>query len=210
MTREPPTQLTSRVQVLVEGSEPRNLLRVFSKSWGVSGIEIHDFGGVTELRGYLATFRVVRGFHEVSHLAIIRDAEQSAHSAFKSIQHSLQAVGLNYPDVPRTSSSGRPATSVFILPDSVSMGGLESLLWRSIEGNPRAKCIDDYVECMALQNMTVAQADKARVLAWLAAQRRATDSIGVAARMRYWNPMHKSFAEMRQFLEELTAVRGVK
>ena len=56
--------------------------------------------------------------------------------------------------------------------------------------------------------MTVAQSDKVRVLAWLAAQRRPTDSIGVAARMHRWDPMHQSFADMRLFLEELIAEEG--
>lgn len=174
MRREPPAELTMPAQLLVEGSDPMNLLRVFCRSWHLPGIQVHDFGGVTELR----------------------------------IQHSLQDADLDIPEEPRTPSSGRPAVSVLILPDGVSEGSLESLLWRSVEADPRARCIDDYVSCIELQDMTVAQSDKVRVLAWLAAQRRPTDSIGVAARMHRWDPMHQSFADMRLFLEELIAEEG--
>ena len=205
MKREPPAQLTMPAQLLVEGSDPMNLLRVFCRSWHLPGIQIHDFGGVTELRDYLKSLRGISGYDGVMKLGIIRDAEQSARSAFESIQHSLQDAALDIPEEPRTASSGRPAVSVLILPDGVSEGSLESLLWQSVEADPRARCIDDYVACMELQNMTVARSDKVRVLAWLAAQRRPTDSIGVAARMRRWDPMHQSFADMRLFLEELTA-----
>ena len=205
MKREPPAELTSPAQVLVEGLEPKNLLRVFCKSWGLSGIEIHDFGGVRELRDYLTTFKVVSGFRNVSQLGIIRDAEQSAQSAFASIQDSLRDAGLGIPEEPRAPSSGRPSVSVFILPDGVSQGCLESLLWRSIEEHPKARCIGEYIECMELGHLNVAQGDKARILAWLAAQRRPTDSIGVAARMNYWDPMHEAFADIRLFLQEPAA-----
>ena len=192
-------------QLLVEGSDPKNLLRVFCTSWELAGIQIHDFGGFTELRDYLKSLRGISGYDGVSKLGIIRDAEQSAQSAFESIQNSLQNANLNSPDEPRAPSSGQPAVSVFILPDDASKGSLESLLWRSIEADPRAQCIDDYVACMELIDMTVARQDKVRILAWLAAQRRPTDSIGVAARMGYWDPMHQSFAQIRRFLEALSA-----
>ncbi|MDE0022800.1 MAG: hypothetical protein OXP69_00145 [Spirochaetaceae bacterium] len=205
MSRELPARLTTPAQLLVEGTEPKNLIRVLQQSWRLQEIEIHDFRGVKELRNYLKAFRVVTGFSGVTNLGIVRDAEESAESALTSVQNSLRAADLPMPESPDATGLGKPSVSVFILPEGVSKGSLKSLLWRSIEADPRARCINDYVACMELKDMTIAQGDKARVLAWLAAQRRPTDSIGVAARMHYWDPMHESFAEMRRFLEELTA-----
>lgn len=205
MTRELPAELTSRVQLLVEGSEPKNVFRRFCMSWGLQEIQIHDFGGVTELRGFLRAFKVISGFHDVTNLGIIRDAERSAQSARQSVQNSLRGAALDSTGTSHGASPGQPAVSVLILPDGRSPGSLESVLWRSIEGDPKARCIEDYLACIELDSRTVARGDKARVHSWLAGMPQPTGSIGVAARKGYWDPTHTAFSEVRRFLTELNA-----
>ena len=71
---ESPAALKSSTQLLVEGINPKRIFSVLCKSWGLSDIDIHDFGNNENLRPYLETFTKTQGFRSVKRLGIIRDA----------------------------------------------------------------------------------------------------------------------------------------
>ena len=200
---KPPAKLESSTQLLVEGINPKRVFCVFCKSWGLSDIEIHDFGSNANLRPFLATFAKTEGFRAVDRLGIIRDAETSAESALESVRNSLRNAGLDDPSLPRHSMSSRPVISVFVLPDAASDGNLESLLWRSIEDTSEARCADAFLKCLDLGDIAVSRRDKARVQAYLASKHRPHGSVGVAAKRGNWNAEHDAFSEIRRFLEHL-------
>ena len=200
----------SPAQLLVEGTDPYHTLREFCKSWSLSNIEVHNFGGISQLRPYLDGLVRTPGFPSVARLGIIRDAEESAESAFQSVHDSLQNVGLDAPHDADESSSGYPAVSVLILPDGNNPGNLESLLWRSINTDAEASCIRDYLGCLErIEGVTIRRPDKARVHAYLAGKAHPNVSVGVAARKGYWNPQHIAFSELRRFLTTLNGVPRV-
>ena len=198
----------SAVQLLVEGTNLVNVFAEFCKSWNLLSIEIRNFGGIQDLRDYLETFVRVSGFSAVTRVGIVRDAEESAGSAFQSIQSSLQNAGLQAPATPRASTSGSPSISVLILPDANSDGNLESLLWRSVAGTSEARCADEFFNCLNLGKIAAARRDKARLQAYLAAKPRPHGSIGVAARRGHWDPEHHAFSELRRFLTDLHGRAG--
>lgn len=199
---------TSPIQLLVEGTSPKDVLQVLRTSWNLLGIEIRDFRNVENLRTYLETFVRTRGFPDVTDLGIIRDAERSSQSAFQSVQDSLRNAGLDVPEVPGESSRGMPAVSVLILPDSESDGNLESLLWRSVQEEPEAQCVHEFLGCLNLGDIGITRRDKARVQAYLASKPRPHGSVGVAAERGHWDPQHEAFPQLRRFLINLHGERS--
>ena len=201
-----PIELRSSTQLLVEGINPKRVFCVFCESWGISDIEIHDFGSNENLRAYLETFARTDGFRKVRILGIVRDAETSANSALESVQNTIRSVGLTYPSLRRDSTPGNPFVSVFVLPNGVDQGNLESLLWRSIEDTSEARCADEFLGCLDLGDIRVTRRDKARIQAYLASKPKPHGSVGVAAERGNWDAEHDAFAEIRRFLTDLQGV----
>ena len=196
----------SPAQLLVEGTDPYHVFRTFCKSWRLSGIEVRNFGGITELKGYLDGFVRTPGFSNVARVGIIRDAEKRADSAFLSVSGALKNAGLGVPERPGEPSNSFPSISVLILPDGASPGNLESLLWESVRSDPEAPCIRDFLECLGtIDGVTITRADKARVNAYLSGKPHPSVSVGVAARKGYWNSGHNAFSEVRSFLTNLNS-----
>jgi hypothetical protein len=200
---ESPAALKSSTQLLVEGINPKRIFSVLCKSWGLSDIDIHDFGNNENLRPYLETFTKTQGFRSVKRLGIIRDAETSADSALQSVRDSLRNAGLEYPSLRVETTSGSPSISVFLLPDTTSEGNLESLLWRTIKDTSEARCADEFLKCLDLGSIAITRRDKARVQAYLASKHRPHGSVGVAAQRGQWDPKHDAFSEIRRFLTDL-------
>lgn len=198
-----PRELKSSTQLLVEGINPKRVFRVFCESWGVSDVEIHDFGNNENLRPYLETFARTDGFRRVRNLGIIRDAETSAKSALESGQNTLRSVGLSYRSLRENSTPGNPFVSVFVLPNGMDQGNLESLLWRSIEDTSEARCANEFLGCLDLGDIRVTRRDKARIQAYLASKSKPHGSVGVAAERGNWDAEHDAFAEIRRFLTNL-------
>ena len=106
-----PVQPTSAIQLLVEGKDPCNFFGAFVDHLNIEELQIQDFGGVDELKGFLGVMVKQSGFHDtVRMLGIVRDAETSAQGAFQSVQSSLRNAGLPVPVRPGESARpGEPA-----------------------------------------------------------------------------------------------------
>ena len=194
----------SEIQLLVEGKDDRNFFEAFVTHLSVQRTQVHDFGGVSKLREFLAAFVDARNFGTVRSIGIVHDADESAQSAFESVQSALENAGLPAPRRAGQRFSGEPAVSVAILPDNERPGMLETLLCRTFAGAAEDKCIDDYLACVgALSDVNIRRRDKARAHAWLAVKPEPNVSVGVAAKKGYWNFDHDAFAYLRAFLTQL-------
>ena len=194
----------SEIQLLVEGNDQRNFFEAFVRHLSLQRAQVNDFGGVSELREFLSAFVDSRNFGTVRSIGIVRDAEESAQSAFQSVQSALENAGLSASQRAGQRLSGEPAVSVAILPDNERPGMLETLLCRTFANTSEDKCIDDYLACVgALRRAPVRRPDKARAHAWLAAKPDPHVSVGVAAQKGYWNFDHDAFADLRAFLTQL-------
>ena len=145
----------------------------------------------------------MRGFPSVRSLAIVRDAETDADAALQSVRSSLGSADLPVPAGAGVRSAGTPAVSVLILPDRGRRGMLETLLCETFIGEER-ECIDRYFECMRpLPDVSLVQAYKAGVHAWLATRPEPHVSVGVAAKKGYWDLDHPALGGVRAFLAAL-------
>ena len=119
------------VQLLVEGNDGLNFFKAFvkhhSEKLSLGKIQIQNFGGVTELSDFLDGFVGMTGFHKVRSIGIVQDAEDSAKSAFESVQGALENAGLPVPDCPeKREVKDKLAVEVLILPGGNQKGMLET------------------------------------------------------------------------------------
>ena len=144
-----PAAITSPVQLVVEGNDQVNFFRAFVKHVSLANVQIQNFGGISELRAFLAALAVEPDFEDwVERLGIVRDAETHAEGAFESVRSSLANAGLPAPDGPEVLTGDRPpAVSVLILPGEGREGMLETLLCESFAGKRIDRCIDEFFEC---------------------------------------------------------------
>lgn len=193
-------------QLLVEGGDAVAFFERVVRRMAINDIQIQNFGGVTDLRGFLETFVLVSGFvtGAVTSLGIVRDAEVDLASAFQSVQGSLTSVGLPVPLQPMAHAAGSPRVSVFILPDNASPGMLETLVLQSVEEDPALGCIEDLFRCVEQQTAVIpANITKATVYAYLASRRNPALRLGQALDAGYWPWASPAFDPVRQFLGDL-------
>lgn len=199
-------EIESNVQLIVEGRDQVGFSEAILRHLGIIGVQIHDFGGVSQLRTFLGGFVASDGYNTVERVGIIRDAEDSAEDAFRSVQNALASVDLSVPKQPGERTGGRPSVSALILPGGGRPGMLETLLCESFAETPANGCIDGFFECMAtVSDVSIKNPDKARVFAYLTTTSEPRHSVGVAAQQGQWDLDHSAFDSVRRFLEELAS-----
>ena len=200
----PPTPIRKSIQLLVEGKDQLHFFEAYIRRVELQKeLQVQNFGGVNELWGFLLAFVDAPGFDTVVSVGIVRDAEESATGARRSIEDSLRNAGLPAPG--DANGGDGPAVQLLILPGGEEERGmLETLLCRSVVEEPVNNCINGFLECAdALPGVDIRRPDKARAHAYLATQPEPQVSVGVAALKGYWPLGHDAFAEVREFLAAL-------
>ena len=202
MDRSQPVEITETALLLVEGRDDEEVLRRLCDHIDVGGIQILGYGGRYGLRDYLKTVRLLSGYERVERIGIVRDADDGADNAFRSVCGALANAGLPVPSQPRRLSDGVPRVSTMIVPPDRPTGCLETLLWLTIETAETAECIDKYMDCARIP-ASGNRRDKAKVYAYVAVQRQPGLKIGEAAKAGYWNLDHSALLSVKDFLKSL-------
>ena len=199
-------QIREPRQLLVEGNDGKNWFQALVEHLSLE-IQVHNYGGVTELRPFLMGFAKGPGLHTVTSLGIVQDSERRREEdAFKSVADAVGATGLPVPRA--TGADGITGdglgVGVMILPGAGESGMLESLLAKSLTGDPVSHCIEAFMTCsMEQTSMAIRRPEKMFVHAFLATRPDPHVSVGVAAKKGYWNFEHPAFEEIRRFLSAL-------
>lgn len=201
------TQIEIRhgAQLLVEGNDQRNFFYAMLRHMNLGGVEIQNFGGVNELRNFLRNLANSDEFDQiVKSVGIVRDAEISAESAFRSVQGALRNANMDVPDAPGIKTGGAPSFSAFILPDNESGGMLETLLCRTFANTPLENCVESFFACVGGETgERLHRPEKSRAHAYIATMPEPQVSVGVAAQRGYWNLDHPAFDDVKRFLQSL-------
>jgi hypothetical protein len=201
------SSITHETLLIVEG---RDVFRFFLKLLQSQGlnedVELRNFGGVTDLREYLKTLRLISGFHRVTSLGVVRDCESDPEAAFQSIRSALSNAGFAVPSAPLQAAGNDPRVRVMLLPDASTPGMLETLCWRSLSGNPLVRCVEEFVSCVGTATgSAVPKPDKSRIHAFIAAQEDPQYLLGQAAHAGYFPLGSPAFDETKSFLQSLAA-----
>ena len=200
-----PIQIKLSKQLLVEGKTQQNFFEALINKLNLDGLQIQDFGGVRELRGFLLALKNSSNFNAVESIGIVRDAvEGLAVNACRSVESALRNADLPIPDESNSSNGENLAVRVFILPNNADTGMLETLLCETIENDDLVCCIDSFFECVGdLPGISKKRRDKARAQVFLSTKDNPGCSVGVAAKKGYWNLEHEAFDGVRKFLNSI-------
>jgi hypothetical protein len=178
---------------------------------GLTDIQIMPIGGKTQLSRNLTGLVNDAGFPTVQGLAVLRDADltapgatiASATQAFQSVCGSLQHVGLPCPAAHGQFAVGPPRLGIFIVPNGVDDGMLETLCLMSVSSLPEFPCLDTYFQCLQGHGAVPSNLHKARAHAWLASRQMPDRRVGEAAQKGDWPWDSDAFLDLWSFIGSL-------
>ncbi len=199
-----PKPITLEKVLLVEGMDAFQFFKALLRHLNLlTEIEIRNFGGINQLV-FLETLMITDGFDRLNSFAIVRDAESNAISAFQTVSDLLSRVGLSVPEQPMAIAQGDPVVSVFILPDCVNSGMLETLLYQAIDDDPATSCIEELLQCLVEKGVALpTNMDKARVHTFLSSKSPPGLLIGQAAHRGFWPWENSTFDGLKEFLKQI-------
>lgn len=202
-------QILTDTLLLVEGRDEENLFRaLIDRHLGAdSGIQIIGAGGVDKFPVNLDAIRTAaQARPALRSIGVVRDADDDAGSAFRSVCDHLRNVGYEPPATHGDFSEATPSVGVFIVPDGSEPGAIETLCRLSVEGTDAARCVGEYIECLEKHDaMQSNNADKSFAHAYLAAMNDPVARVGEGARSGVWDFESPAFGALSRFLRDLAA-----
>lgn len=199
--------VASGALLLVEGIDDARFCDAFLRQ-GLqqTSVQIAQVGGTTQFRPFIAnTLKSSENLPNLRRLGIVTDADTNATAAFQRVRDALADAGFPAPrrvwDTAQPNSLG---VSVAVLPDGSAPGDLEALCLRSIAAEPLTACVDQYIACASADGREIAEPNKARLHAYLAAASSQPGlRLGEAAAAGVWDWQSPAFNRIRQFLLDL-------
>lgn len=201
-----------RFLILVEGDDDKNMLYNLMKTMDIEEFppfQILRYGGKDNFKAVWKIISNLPKFTQIESLAIFRDADNSASSAFQSVQGRLKnSAWFPSNSVPNDTNSIQIneetpyKTGVFILPDNTAGGALEELLLSSLSSDVREH-VEHYVSnagsllhenakadyCQSIKTETYAYSSLFQV-----------ENFRDSFQKHAWNWQHEAFEPLRQFL----------
>ena len=192
-------------QLIVEGPADEMLFQALIEHLGIRGVQIQTLEGVDNLQPLLKTLIQTSGFQDmVMSLAIVRDADQNAVSAFNSVNDALNGVGFSTPAESLMPVGTKPKIVILIVPHGESSGALEDVCLKSVADDPAMICVEEYMKCVQEHvEDQPSNISKARLQAFLSSRKEPEMRLGVAAREGYLNWDHAAFEPLKQLLRML-------
>ena len=100
--------------IAVEGQDEVNFFNALLRHLGIADFDVREVGGKLQFKNKLPALVRVSGFSDVEVLAIIRDADNNAEAAFKSIGDIMKKERLEPPNQVNQFSDGSPKIGIFI------------------------------------------------------------------------------------------------
>lgn len=152
-------------------------------------IQILNFGGITEFRGFLKSLVLDPNFDQVETLIVIQDAENDAAARGQSIQDALKAARLAVPPEPFVMIQGTPKTAYMLHPGiHAEKGTLEDLCLKTIEDEQILNCVSEFLDCTRQKGEHHSQSHKNKLYSYLAGKANfAGLRLGEAASRGAWN-----------------------
>ncbi len=169
-------------------------------------IEVRNGGGTPDLYDYLGDLKTISGFNAVTSLGIVCDCEADPIVALKDLCNALRRAGLAVPAAVLTPTAPPPLPriTIHLLPDASTPGMLETLLWRTLAGDPLNHCVEEYLDCVRkATGKALAYEDKSRIYTYIAGRDQPWLLLGQAARARYFPGTSPVFDDLRAFLQGL-------
>lgn len=194
--------------LVVEGVSEEHLFNALFAHMKRGGVEVGDIKiivseGKDNIRGDIQAITQIANFDAVVSIGVVRDADDNADGALRSVQGALRAAGLPAPSASLSVVGGDPKVAVLITPHGKTTGVLEDVCLEAMEDDPAMGCVHDYISC--IQNRLDARAQprspsKAMAQAFLASRRDPGLLLGQAAHRGYWDFEHAAFEPLKRLV----------
>ncbi len=193
--------LSKPKQLLVEGMDEVMFFSAFMRELRIDDVQIINCRGKDNLKSVLLEITQNPDFPFLQSIGIVRDADDSAGSAFQSVQSALIDSGLPVPGQMLIPSTEFPQTTVFIMPDNGGAGALEQLCLVALADDPAMPCVADFMQCVRERALAEPRNwDKAQIHAFLASREDPELRLGEAAQRGYMPWGSSAFTELPRFL----------
>jgi hypothetical protein len=136
--------------ILVEGKDELLFFSSMIKWIGLeSEIDIGQTGGKNNLPSALKALKIAPGRHGLTSVGIVRDADNNAASAFRSVCSALRNADWPVPIKPLETAGEPTKVTVMVLPVGEQTGMLEDVFLKSVADDPAMICVDQYFQCLA-------------------------------------------------------------
>ncbi len=202
--------------LIVEGKDEKEFFdAVLRDHLHLADVQVFPIGGKTNLGRNLKTLKNDPGFPQVTAVAVVRDADiaapgatvTAAVQAFNAIQGALTAPGVQLPCPPAHGqfADGPPRVGVFVMPDGVDDGMLETLCLQAVAAAAEFHCLADYFTCLQGHGIVpiAKNLHKARAHAWLSSRPEPDLRVGEAAQKGYWPWAAPEFTPLWDFLRAM-------
>jgi hypothetical protein len=198
------TSVDTPILILVEGSTDKafiedHLLNTDALKPLKGLFTIHAADSYQKIGQMIENIESIRGFHQLSTLAVIADADESPAERANEIESWLN----------RLNGLGSAIQSQCLLtPSMEEPGALESLVLKALKPEQLA-CADAYISCVSVRtSLNVAQRDKLRLYAWMSEQDKEPMTNFMRVKhtgVRAIDVNHAAFAPIVEFLKKLAA-----
>lgn len=211
-------RIRSERLLLVEGPDDLNLFEALIRHrfggdpLDVQVIDAGGAGGASAFKARIGAIRLAasQAGKNLRTLCIVRDADLDPAGAWRSVRGAVASSNLQPPDRHAAFSDASPSVGIFIMPDGVSKGTLETLCRRSVMEKPAADCVERYLTCLDEHDATSSRnRDKSFAHAYLASRRDPVARVGEAARQGVWDFDHPAFAALDRFLYSLSGTASI-
>lgn len=205
-----PIEIKEKKLILAEGKDAFLFCIWAYQGFGATGIQVLNFGGVTELSSFLELIRGVPNYEALETIVIVRDAERDAIAAVSSIKTSLKKAKLPVPSKSYEFAGSCPKVAYIIFPGfiegtkeskSLSNGTLEDLCLELVKEDEIFECVNQYIQCLKSKRQDVRRLHKAKLHTYLAGKNDFVGlKIGEAARVGAWDWNHAKLEPFKQVI----------
>lgn len=198
-------KLKDRQQVLVvEGYSDLLFYAEMLESVGrPNAVFIQNFNGKEDLLLKLEDFITPQLLQEKTRIGVILDADGNAGGTYTRVREVLQMLtGQVIPEAGRW-SEGNPKIGVYVTPDGINNGEIETLVWNSWAQDPindlQRTCVQAFIECMEGHGVAAHSRDKGLISALLSIRYDEDPRLGPGARGNVFDLTRPEFARLRSF-----------
>ena len=190
--------------LLVEGKDEENFFNALFKELKIDNVQIIVAGGKKNLKLSLEAVKRLPDFEEVTAVGIIQDSDDNYAATMESIYNWLINMGFSPLKRQGVFSNQSPAIGIFIMPGEGENGALEDLCLQAIQSDPIMDCVKTFIDCIKKHNLSVSKISKRECAAYLVGKEQLVTSLGLAAQKKYWNFPSPVFANLKDFILNLS------
>jgi hypothetical protein len=167
-------------------------------------VYIENFRGKGNLLTKLRLFLNPVLLTEKSHIGIIADADDNPTGTFASLKNTLDEITGQQLGASGAWTNGNPSLGILVVPDLVTNGEIETLVWRAWAADgansQQRTCIETFESCMGSAGFTAHSPSKGLVGSLLAIRNDDDPRLGPGARSGIFDLNHADYNQLRAFL----------